>query len=94
MILLGFVPPNEGRQRAIPFGELLGTARIIDDSFNLATVSDDPFVPEQPIKVVLGEVRNPVKIEAVEGGTEILPLGKNSPLTQSGLKALQTQFLE
>jgi hypothetical protein len=77
-----------------PRDELLGPPRIIDDRLDLATMTDDAFVLEQTIDVTLCEARDPVEIETMEGGTEILTLRKNRAPAQSGLKTLQTQFLE
>src|SRR5712671_979935 len=92
--LLRFVTPDEGRQRSFPLDELPGLPRIIDDRLDLAAVTDDPFVLEQTRDVALGEARDPVEIEIMEGGTEILALGEDRAPAQSGLKTLQVQFLE
>src|SRR6266496_1267596 len=89
-----FVTPDEGCQRAFPFDELPGLSGIIDDCLDLAAVSNDPFVFEQTIEVALGEACDPVKVEIVEGGAEILALGEDGAPTQSGLKTFETQFLE
>ena len=89
-----FVTPDEGCQRAFPFHDLPGPPGIIDGCLDLAAVADDSFVFEQTIKVALGEVRYPVKIEIMEGGAEIPALGEDGAPAQSGLKTLQTQFLE
>ena len=44
--------------------------------------------------IALGETRNPVEIEIMEGRAEVLALGEDGAPAQSGLKTLQTQFLK
>ena len=67
---------------------------IIDHRFYFAAVAYDPFIFEQPINVALSEARYAVEIKIAECGTEIIAFGKNSSPAQSGLEALQAQFLE
>jgi len=70
------------------------TSGIVDDRLDLATVADDAFILEQTIEVALGKARYPIKVEIMEGSAEILALGEDCAPAQSGLKTLQTQFLE
>src|SRR5262249_30217990 len=89
-----FVTPDKGRQRTFPLDELAGPPGIVDDRLDLAAVADDPLVPEQTPDIAPGEACYPVEIEIMKGGTEILPFREDGGAAQSGLKALQTQFLE
>ena len=57
-------------------------------------MANDAFVLEQTIDIALGEAGDPVKVEIMERGAEILPLDEDGAPAQSGLKALQAQFLE
>jgi hypothetical protein len=57
-------------------------------------MADDAFILEQAFDVALAKARYPVKIEIMERGAEVLALGQDGAPAQSGLKTLQTQFLE
>ncbi len=72
----------------------LSPSCIVDDRLDLAAMADDAFILEQAVDVALGETRYPAEIEIMEGGAEVLALGQNGAPAQSGLKTLQTQFLE
>lgn len=75
LLRVGFVTPDEGCQRAFPFDEFPGLSGIIDNRLDLAAMPDDPCVFEQTIDIALGKTRNPVEVETLEGGAEILALG-------------------
>ena len=49
---------------------------------------------EQAIEVALGEARDLVEIEIMEGGAEVLALGQDGAPAEPGLKALQAELLE
>src|SRR5262245_59136244 len=57
-------------------------------------MADDALVLQQALDVAIGEARDPVEIEMVEGGAEILPLGKDRAPAEPGLKSLEAQLLE
>src|SRR5690606_31434445 len=88
------ITPEESRQRAFPPDEIPGLPGIVDDRFYLAAVTNDAWVVEQADAVALGEARNPVEIEIMEGRTKVLALDQNGAPAQSGLKAFETQLLE
>src|SRR5581483_3032979 len=91
---VGLVTPNEGRQRAFLFDELLSPSGVVDNRFDLTAMADDTVILEQTVDVSPGKVSDLVKIEMMEGGAEVLPLCEDRPPAQSGLKSLQAQFLE
>jgi hypothetical protein len=57
-------------------------------------MADNAFILEQTPEIALGEARYPVEIEIMERCAEVLALGEDGAPAQSGLKTLQTQFLE
>ena len=87
------VAPSEGRQRAPAVLQFHGSAGVVDGGFDLASVPDDPRVPEQSLHVAVVEPRDPIEIEALEGCAEILAFDENRAPTQARLEALQAQLL-
>ncbi len=57
-------------------------------------MADDAFILQQAVDVAPGEAGDPVEIEIVEGGAEILPLCEDRAPAQPGLKSLEAQLLE
>ena len=68
--------------------------RVVDDRLDLAAMADDALVLEQALDVALREARDPVEIEVMEGGAEILALGEDGAPAQARLEALEAQLLE
>src|SRR5690606_36351138 len=68
--------------------------RVIDDGFDLAAMTDDPRVVEQPRDVAFGVARHTVEIEAMKGRAEVLALVEDGEPAQTRLKTLETQLLE
>lgn len=93
MLLVGFVTPDEGCQRALPFDQFPGQPSLIPDCLDFAVMADDAFVFEQTIEVALGEARYPVDVKITERSAKTLTLGEDGAPTQFELKTLQTQFL-
>jgi hypothetical protein len=52
------------------------------------------FVFEQALDVAPCEARDPVEVKIVKCRTEVVALGKKGAPAQSGLKTLQTEFLQ
>lgn len=94
LLRVGLVTPDEGCQRTFQFDEFLSSLRIVDDCLDLAAMTDDAFLLEQTIEVVLGEARYPVEIEIMKRCSEVLALAEDGAPAQSGLKTLQAQFLK
>jgi hypothetical protein len=67
---------------------------LFDDSLDLSAMAYDAFILEQTLDVALDEARYAVEIEIVKRRAEVLALREDSAPAQSGLKSLQTQFLE
>src|SRR4030095_4407909 len=65
-----------------------------DNRFDLAAVTHDARVLEQPRHVAGRETGDFVDVEIGERGAKILALGEDGSPAQARLKSLETQFLE
>src|SRR5690606_17165371 len=74
--------------------QLLRALRVVERRLDLAAMPDDARVLEQTLDVALCEACDPLEVEIVEGGAEILALGEDGAPAQARLEAFETQFLE
>src|SRR5262249_5796306 len=68
--------------------------RVGDRGLDLAPVTDDSRVPEQPLAVLLAEPRNGIRLEVRECMAEVLALAQDGQPGEAGLEALEAQPLE
>ena len=90
----GLEAPEEGGQRALRVHELAARPSVVDHRLDLAAMADDARVREQALDVARAEPGDPVDVEVVEGGAEVLALGEDGPPAQARLEALQAELLE
>jgi hypothetical protein len=74
--------------------QFAGAAGIVDDRLNLAAMTHDPCIRQQPRYVGLTEPRHLSEFEPGESRPEVLALGEDSAPAQARLEALKAQFLE
>src|SRR5690606_36672046 len=86
--------PEEGGQRACLVSQFPCPPRIVDGRDDLAAMADNPGIGKQPFYIVIGELRDPVEIEAFEGFAEVLALAQDGQPGQAGLESLQADLLE
>jgi hypothetical protein len=86
--------PEVRSERTLLFDKILRALRVVGDRFNLASVADDALVLDQALDVAFREPRDAVEVELMKRRAEVVALGQNSALAQSGLKALQAELLK
>lgn len=86
--------PDVSRQRTFLFNELLRPFCIRDDRFDLAAMANNALITEETFDITFRESRDPVEIEMMESGAEVITLGQDGAPAQPGLEAFQTQLLE
>src|SRR5262249_31823621 len=85
--------PDELLERVAGVAEGDRRVRVRDRRLDLAAVADDPRIAEEPLDVALAEPCDRVRIEAGEGGPEVLPLPQDRQPRKPGLETLEAQLL-
>ena len=90
---LGAVRPEELIQRGTRRPQLDGRLGVGDRRLDLAPVTDDRGVAEQPLDVPIVEAGNPLRVEPLECAAERLPLPQDRDPRETRLEALETEAL-
>jgi hypothetical protein len=91
-VLLGRVRPEELVQR-LGLAQGDGRVGVRNRGLDLAAVADDRGVCQEARDVAFGECRDPLWLEALEGGTEPLTLPQDRQPRQSRLEAFEAEPL-
>src|SRR5690606_29883985 len=81
-------------ERAVPVGHLAGAAGVVDRRLDLAAMTHDADIGQQPGDVAFVEARHRAVVEAGEGGPEVLALLQDGSPAQARLEAFETDLLE
>lgn len=76
------------------FDEFDCSLGIVDRRLDLASMTNDASIVQEPLNISVAIARDPLEIEAVEDLTETIPLSQNRQPRQATLKAFETNFLE
>src|SRR6185503_12461286 len=89
-----FPPPEVVRQRPAFLPQLDRALGVIDRRFDLAAMTNDPFVAEQSRDVARREAGDAIDVEVHERAPEVLALPEDRQPAQTGLEAFEADLLE
>src|SRR5206468_4464132 len=69
-------------------------ARVVDGGLDLATVTDDRWVLQQPVDIPVGHRRDLRDVEAVKGPPKCIPLAEHDRPAEPDLEHTQGKRLE
>src|SRR5690606_25344789 len=90
---LGFVPPCEGGKTPLRLAEFDRPAGVVDRRLDLAAVTDDARVTEQPGDIARTHSCDAFDLESVEDLAEAFALAQDGQPRESRLKPLEHDLL-